>query len=368
MGSQTRCWELTSPWQPRTRPSARALRLTGTRGLTFAKRRGRGLTHVLHRRGQGRLVYVVRPSWGCWGSLSSPHLPRPLHSPGSQCRCSHTAQGGEEPGRSLKTPQAKSRPRRHQPLVCSASASSPWLESVFSDFSGNAIWREGQSLRGCSGWGVPDTVGATELITAFRDHYVGPVSLQLLGTVLRQPTGGLVQTGPGLWPASERTCTGEELPRRNTRKSTRRHELGPRTGRTGHAPGLLEAHSWQARLHRTQNSRGCTESLLLCLRAPCGLTKSESRGRLQRRADESANSESLGSSVESQLSPEGPAECSAGKTRCACVPVCALLLGDGRGHRGPDPHSRPCPSSGCRELALLFHDRQKSPPLDGCVL
>lgn len=216
MGSQTRCWELTSPWQPRTRPSARALRLTGTRGLTFAKRRGRGLTHVLHRRGQGRLVYVVRPSWGCWGSLSSPHLPRPLHSPGSQCRCSHTAQGGEEPGRSLKTPQAKSRPRRHQPLVCSASASSPWLESVFSDFSGNAIWREGQSLRGCSGWGVPDTVGATELITAFRDHYVGPVSLQLLGTVLRQPTGGLVQTGPGLWPASERTCTGEELPRRNT--------------------------------------------------------------------------------------------------------------------------------------------------------
>lgn len=313
-------------------------------------------------------MYVVRPSWGCWGSLSSPHLPRPLHSPGSQCRCSHTAQGGEEPGRSLKTPQAKSRPRRHQPLVCSASASSPWLESVFSDFSGNAIWREGQSLRGCSGWGVPDTVGATELITAFRDHYVGPVSLQLLGTVLRQPTGGLVQTGPGLWPASERTCTGEELPRRNTRKSTRRHELGPRTGRTGHAPGLLEAHSWQARLHRTQNSRGCTESLLLCLRAPCGLTKSESRGRLQRRADESANSESLGSSVESQLSPEGPAECSAGKTRCACVPVCALLLGDSRGHRGPDPHSRPCPSSGCRELALLFHDRQKSPPLDGCVL
>lgn len=74
-----------------------------------------------------------------------------------------------------------------------------------------------------------------------------------------------MQTGPGLWPTSERTRTGEELPLRSTRKSTRRHELGPRTGRTGHAPGLLEAHSWQARLHRTHRELAWVYRILVAL-------------------------------------------------------------------------------------------------------
>lgn len=79
MGSQTRCREPASPWQ--TSPHGSCPTLTGTRGLTFAKR-GRGLTCTLHRGGLGRLVCVVRPRLGVLGDPSlPPYLPRPPAQP-----------------------------------------------------------------------------------------------------------------------------------------------------------------------------------------------------------------------------------------------------------------------------------------------
>lgn len=62
---------------------------------------------------------------GAGGSLPSPLPPTAPRTAQGASADAVTAQGGEEPGRSLKTPQAKSRPRRHQPLVCSESASTP---------------------------------------------------------------------------------------------------------------------------------------------------------------------------------------------------------------------------------------------------
>lgn len=137
---------------------------------------------------------------GAGGSLPSPLPPTAPRTAQGASADAVTAQGGEEPGRSLKTPQAKSRPRRHQPLFAQNQPAPLARECVLCDFCENASRFVAALVGAWLAQQEPPTSSQPFGITTSA-----PCLSSWLGQVLRQPTGGLVQTGPGLWPASERT-------------------------------------------------------------------------------------------------------------------------------------------------------------------
>lgn len=137
----------------------------------------------------------------------------------------------------------------------------------------------------------------------------------------------MCRQGPGCGPPRS-AHTGEELPLRSTCKSTRRHELGPRTGRG-------DTHHGYSRLIRgkqdftEQRTRVGVQNPCCSLRAPCGLPKSESREDFKEGRTRVPTPRGWGlqrSPSSRQRDPQ-----SAGRTRCACVPVCASCWGTGAG-------------------------------------
>lgn len=174
----------------------------------------------------------------------------------------------------------------------------------------------------------------------------------------------MCRQGPGCGPPRS-THTGEELPLRSTCKSTRRHELGPRTGRG-------DTHHGFSRLIRgkqdftEQRTRVGVQNPCCSVSEPPVACPSLNRGKTSKKGGRECQLQEAGVFSGVPALTRGTRRVQVG--RAAPVYRCAPPAGG----RSRAPRTRPAqpalPMLGLPRPCFLFHNRQKSPPLDGCVL